>query len=131
MQIIGIFFVLVMFALNCQASETGIVSGTLNLGVPGKTAAYVQFRLVELQKDESKVILEQLPFVEAKQPLIPFAIDYDVQQIDHKRRYQMVVIVAEDSNGDSILGQHDFPVIISGHRSELNIAINIPPEPIE
>jgi uncharacterized lipoprotein YbaY len=120
-----------MFALNCQASETGSVSGTLNLSVPGKTAAYVQFRLVELQKNESKVVLGQQPFVKATQPLMSFSMNYDVQRISPNRRYKLVVIVAEKSSGGLILGRHDFPIIISGHHSELNIAINIPPEPVE
>ena len=130
-QFIGLVFALMIFSLNCQAAETGIVSGTLNLGVPGKTVAYVQFMLVELQPDESRVILGQQPFVKAKQPVTPFSVNYNVQQIDPKRRYKLAVIVATDSNGDSILDQYDFPVITYGQQFELNIAIDIPPEPIE
>ena len=131
MQSIGVFFVFIFLSLNVQALEIGIVSGSLDLNVPGNSSVYVQFSLLEVQSDESKVIVAQQPFVKTEQNKIPFTINYNAQNINPERHYKLAVIVASDSKGKSILGQHDFPIITHGKPTELNIAIDIAPEPIE
>lgn len=126
---------------GCKAPDTNAqqvrtdhtVTGTLTLYLQKRDAVglYVSFELKEHATDVTETNIAQSGFTQIAENPIQFSLAYPPESINQQNSYTIITTVAEDPNGKKEIATMSSPVLTQGYPSDLNMAIQPPPKPIE
>ena len=116
-----------------QQQSVDTISGILHVFLHRRDVhgLYVRFKLIEHEADKSAITIADSGIIKISEHPIPFSLSYPPDMVKQESPYLLTVTVTDDPEGTVELTSMSAPVLTQGHPSVVNLAIQLPPEPIE
>jgi len=115
---------------NMSTSISGSLSVYLHQKDTSNVLACFELKQLETDRQAEKTLAKPACFP-LDQPTIHFVLHFPARDIQPQKRYSLVTKVVQGGKDKQILAEMSVPVLTQGNPSEVNLAISVPPEPVE